>query len=97
MAKVIAVCTSDRKGCQKKAVGAGELKENFGIIGDAHASSESHRQVSLLSKTSIDKMRRLGADVGPGDFAENLTIEGLEPFKLPSARASPSAIMSSWR
>jgi MOSC domain-containing protein YiiM len=32
---------------------------------------------------SIDKMRRLGFEVGPGDFAENLTTQGVELVSLP--------------
>jgi len=83
MASIIAVCTSEKKGSRKKALDAGTLKADYGLIGDAHASSSSHRQVSLLALSSIDKIRRLGAEVGPGDFAENLTIEGMELFTLP--------------
>jgi MOSC domain-containing protein YiiM len=83
MAKIIAVCISDKKGCKKKAVAEGTLESGYGIVGDAHASNDSHRQVSLLSISSIEKMRKMGAKVGPGDFAENLTIEGMELFTLP--------------
>jgi MOSC domain-containing protein YiiM len=32
---------------------------------------------------SIQKMRDLGLDVGPGDFAENLTTEGIDLVGLP--------------
>jgi MOSC domain-containing protein YiiM len=32
---------------------------------------------------SINKMCRLGYDVGPGDFAENLTTEDIELLSLP--------------
>jgi len=39
--------------------------------------------VSLLSRESIDKMRGKGFDVGPGDFAENLTTEGVDLTSLP--------------
>jgi len=39
--------------------------------------------VSLLAIESIDKMRRLGFDVGPGDFAENLTTEGQDFVSMP--------------
>ena len=53
------------------------------MIGDAHADSSTHRQVSLLAMESIDKMREMGFDLGPGDFAENLTTEGLEVASLP--------------
>jgi cyclic pyranopterin phosphate synthase len=54
-----------------------ELKEDFGIVGDAHAGS-GHRQVSLLAFELIVQVRQQGADLSPGDFAENLTVEGVD-------------------
>lgn len=83
MARIVAVCVSKKKGTKKKAVAEGIFREDYGIVGDAHADSNSHRQVSLLALASIKKMGDLGIEVGPGDFAENLTIEGLELFSLP--------------
>jgi MOSC domain-containing protein YiiM len=83
MAKVVAVCLSKKKGQRKKAIKEGILKEEYGLVGDAHADSGWHRQVSMLALSSVKKMRALGVDVGPGDFAENLTIEGMELFTLP--------------
>jgi len=83
MARIIAVCKSEKKGTKKKDVGAGLLKAEFGLVGDAHADCCTHRQVSLLAVESIDKMRALGLDVNPGDFAENLTIEDLDLVSLP--------------
>ncbi len=83
MASVIAVCTSKTKGIRKENVKSGTLKTEFGLIGDAHASSTWHRQVSLLANESIEKMRGMGYKVGPGDFAENITCEGIELFSLP--------------
>lgn len=83
MAKVIAVCTSEKKGTRKKDIEKGVLKEQYGMIGDAHADSGWHRQVSLLAAESIEKMRKMGLDVGPGDFAENITCEGIELPSLP--------------
>jgi len=80
--KVIAVCLSTSKGERKTPVAAVELREEHGIVGDAHAGSW-HRQVSLLAKESIDKMRALGLDVTTGDFAENLTTEGVDLLALP--------------
>ncbi len=59
------------------------LKENHGLVGDAHADCCTHRQVSLLAIESINKMRSLGFDIGPGDFAENLTSEGIDLVSLP--------------
>ena len=61
----------------------GVIREDYGLIGDAHADCCTHRQVSLLAVESIDKMRSLGFDVGAGDFAENLTTEGLQLASLP--------------
>ena len=78
MAKIVAVCTSEKKGMKKKDVREGVLKEDHGLVGDSHACDGYHRQLSLLSMTSVEKMRKLGIDVGPGDFAENLTVEGEE-------------------
>jgi len=83
MAKIIAVCKSKEKGTKKKAVAEGILKEDYGLVGDAHADCCTHRQVSLLAMESIDKVRRLGFEVGPGDFAENLTTRGVELISLP--------------
>jgi MOSC domain-containing protein YiiM len=81
MASVIAVCRSDKKGTRKEAVAGGTLKEDCGLIGDAHASSE--RQVSLLAIESVNKMKALGLDLSPGDFAENITTEGIDLISLP--------------
>jgi molybdenum cofactor synthesis domain-containing protein len=82
MGKLVAVCTSERKGERKKNVGTAVLLKNLGLEGDAHAGF-AHRQVSLLALESIQKMRNLGLDVNPGDFAENLTTQGLDLLKLP--------------
>ena len=83
MSKIIAVCKSKKKGTRKEPVAKGVLKEDYGLVGDAHADCCTHRQVSLLATESIDKMRRSGFDVGPGDFAENLTTEGIDLLSLP--------------
>ena len=83
MASIIAVCRSDKKGTKKQDVKEGVLKDEFGLVGDAHADCCTHRQVSLLAVESIDKMRALGLELSPGDFAENLTTEGLDLVSLP--------------
>jgi len=81
-AEVVAVNISLNKGEQKTPVDAVELQENYGIVGDAHAG-DWHRQISLLAEESIDKMRRLGLDVDPGAFAENITTRGVDLVSLP--------------
>jgi len=82
MAKIVAVCTSEKKGVRKQNIGSGELVKEFGLQGDAHGGPW-HRQVSLLALESIEKMRAKGLDVNPGDFAENLTTEGIDLVVLP--------------
>ena len=82
MARVEAVCISENKGERKKPVESVELRENHGIVGDAHAG-DWHRQVSLLAQESIDKMVALGLDVTAGDFAENITTSGIDLVSLP--------------
>jgi len=83
MARIVAVCRSDKKGVSKKPIDEGLFKEDYGLMGDAHAASDTHRQVSLLALASIEKMRRLGLEISAGDFAENLTVEGLDLVSLP--------------
>ena len=81
--RIITVCKSKEKGTKKGAIVKGILKEDYGLVGDAHADCCTHRQVSLLAIESINKMRSRGFDVGPGDFAENLTCEGIDLVSLP--------------
>lgn len=82
LGKVVAVNISRDKGTRKKNVGESCLIPGFGLKDDAHAGNW-HRQVSLLAMESIEKMVQLGLKVGPGDFAENITTQGLDLLKLP--------------
>lgn len=79
---VIAVCRSEHKGERKTDYGESILVPGSGLKDDAHAGPW-HRQVSLLALESIDKMREKGLDVNPGDFAENITTQGLLLNVLP--------------
>ncbi|MEW6418458.1 MAG: MOSC domain-containing protein [Nitrospirota bacterium] len=81
--KVVSINISDKKGVRKRPIKEAVIKKDFGIKGDAHASSNWHRQVSLLAIESIKKMQTLGLKVIPGDFAENITTEGIDLLKLP--------------
>lgn len=80
--RVLAVCTSKKKGTRKRDVGQGVLRPHWGLVGDAHAD-DWHRQVSLLAWESIEKMRALGLNVNAGSFAENITTTGLSLVDLP--------------
>ncbi len=83
--RIVSINVSMNKGTRKKSVSEAVLKENFGIEGDAHASSSWHRQVSLLALESIEKARCRpdGGALAPGDFAENITTRGLALAQLP--------------
>jgi len=83
MASVVAVSISDKKGMRKTNVARATAIEGYGLEGDAHASSRWHRQISLLAIESIRKMQDAGLDVGPGDFAENITTQGIDLVALP--------------
>lgn len=78
--KVVSVNISERKGTIKKPVPQIMLDEN-GVQTDAHAGSW-HRQVSLLATESIQKFtKEAGRSIQFGEFAENITTEGLELWK----------------
>jgi cyclic pyranopterin phosphate synthase len=79
--RIKAISVSEKRGTQKTNVPEAELKTDFGIVGDAHAASW-HRQISLLANESIKKMIAKGAKVSPGNFAENITTEGIDLLSL---------------
>ncbi len=80
--RIKAISISEKRGTQKTNIPEAELKIDFGIVGDAHAANW-HRQVSLLAIESIDKMVAMGVKVSPGNFAENITTQGIVLPKLP--------------
>jgi MOSC domain-containing protein YiiM len=80
--KVLAVNISEDKGTKKTNVQVCSLLKDFGLKSDAHGGPW-HRQVSLLANESIEKMRVMGLNVGYGDFAENITTEGIDLVHLP--------------
>jgi MOSC domain-containing protein YiiM len=81
-AEIVAVSVSKEKGVRKENVPESMLIEGYGFKDDAHAG-DWHRQVSLLAMESIGKIRAKGLDVGPGDFAENITTLGMDLVHLP--------------
>ena len=82
MASVKAVCISEKKGTRKSEVPSIKVLVGHGIVGDAHAGNW-HRQISLLAKESIDKIKKTGLELTHGAFAENIVTEGIELTKLP--------------
>jgi len=80
MPVVKAVCVSEKTGQKKVPVDSIELKTNHGVAGDAHAGTG--RQVSLLDFASMERMKEKLASIGPGAFAENIAVEGLNALEL---------------
>lgn len=66
---------------RKKNIDSTTLITNFGLENDAHGG-DWHRQVSFLAEESIQTMRDKGLDVTAGNFAENLTTEGVDLTKV---------------
>ncbi len=84
MARIVSINISARKGVQKRSVGnvPQVVVSDRGLENDAHAGAW-HRQLSFLAEESIAKARKRGLEVGPGDFAENFTTEGIDLLDLP--------------
>lgn len=82
-AKVCSVNISKVKGMSKTPVLSAKIIEDFGLEGDVHAGDRI-KQVSLLAFESIKKqkecakIKKISEDLKPGDFAENITTEGIE-------------------
>lgn len=74
--EVYRVSVSNKAGDRKKNVKEIVLRENHGIVGDAHAGSE--RQISLLPFEAFAEIKRIIAWIKPGDFAENITTRGID-------------------
>lgn len=78
--RVVSINISEHKGVSKKSVNSC-LINSSGLKGDAH-SGKWHRQVSLLSQESINRVKEKGFNVNRGSFAENITTEGIDLLKI---------------
>lgn len=82
--KVLSINVSEKKGTSKSSIKNAKLIKQFGIEGDAHAAKDYLRQVSLLASESIrkvqscPKIKKTDFKLKPGDFAENITTEGIK-------------------
>lgn len=79
---VVSVNISESKGTRKHALEGPVAITEQGMQGDAHAGNW-HRQLSLLAAESIARMQGHGIVLRPGDFAENITTQGLDLLALP--------------
>jgi MOSC domain-containing protein YiiM len=90
---VLSINVSSRTGVQKRPVEKAVMRQDHGIVGDAHAG-DWHRQVSLLADEDIETLRGKGIEIGFGDFAENITTRGIDLASLPiGARISIGPVL----
>ena len=81
--RVRSINVSKRKATRKTPCEGGATGvAHRGLDTDAHAG-DWHRQGALLAWESIEKARATGLDVVEGDFAENVTTEGIDLLALP--------------
>jgi MOSC domain-containing protein YiiM len=82
---VLAVCRSERRNDPKTDVGQGELRPEWGLVGDSHAGPPrpGRWEISLLAWEDVEQLNREhGLGAVPGSFAENLTTRGLDTSHL---------------
>ncbi|MFC1807468.1 MOSC domain-containing protein [Candidatus Omnitrophota bacterium] len=81
--RIFSINCSAKKGITKTAIKESNLIEDFGLEEDAHGGP-GIRQVSLLAVESIrkqlecPKVKDKNISLKPGDFAENITTEGVD-------------------
>lgn len=79
---IYSISISPERGQLKKEVPEVNVIENYGLENDGHAGNWG-RQITCLNWSSIqnaNKEHHLNA--GPGDFAENILIDGLDLSNL---------------
>ncbi len=75
------VSIGKRKGEAKKPANRIMLIQDFGVDGDVH-SGPGNRQVSLIALEDVQILREQGIHAETGDFAENITLSGMDLRKL---------------
>ena len=74
--RIVSVNISEEKGTAKRPVAEIVIEQN-GVRDDAH-SGQGFREVSLLAQESIDRfVEETQRNTGPGEFAENVTTQGM--------------------
>ncbi len=79
---IYSISISPERGQLKKEVVEVNIIENYGIENDGHAG-EWGRQITCLNLASVEKSNEIHKlNMGPGDFAENILIGGVDFSKL---------------
>lgn len=80
--KLHSICIAPERGQLKTEVPAAVVIEDFGIENDGHGGPWG-RQVTCLDFASVQKVNQeKNMNIGPGQFAENLLIEGIDLKKM---------------
>lgn len=75
---IYSISISPSRGQLKKEVTEANIIDNLGIEGDGHAGDWG-RQITCLNWSSVYKANEAcHISAGPGDFAENLLIDGID-------------------
>lgn len=78
---IYSISISPSRGQLKKEVPKANILDCYGIEGDGHGGDWG-RQITCLSWNSVYKTNETyNINVGPGDFAENLLIDGIDLSK----------------
>jgi len=75
--RVHSVSLGRRKGEAKQPADQIVLIQGFGVEGDAHAGP-GKRQISLIAREDVQALKAQGIEAAPGDFAENITVHGVD-------------------
>jgi len=74
---VVGVALGQKRGESKLEAPYIDLREGFGVLGDAHGGTE--KQVSVAAIEDIEEMNQeFNLDAKVGDFAENITTKGID-------------------
>lgn len=75
---IYAISISGERGQLKKEIPEANVLQNYGIENDGHAGDWG-RQITCLNRASVQKSNKENnLNMGPGDFAENILIDGLD-------------------
>lgn len=79
---IYAISISPKRGQLKKEVPEALILKNIGIENDGHGG-DWNRQITCLNWASVLKSNKENhLEMGPGDFAENILIDGLNFSRL---------------
>ena len=76
--RLYSICISPERGQLKTEVEQAKVIDNFGIENDGHAGDWSRQITCLRYESMLKAKQEKKLDIGPGSFAENLLIEGLD-------------------